>query len=169
MPADAGANLISPGQTWWPVTGMTFDEEVQRINAKKFEEMLRQKAQPSGKKQAPAGRPIDLSDANFDEVVKGHPLVVVDFWAPWCGPCRVVSPVLEQIAAEMADDATFAKVNVDETPAISQQYGIQGIPTIMVFKDGEPVDGIVGAAPKQMIEARIRPYVAGSGKVFPYR
>ncbi len=148
---------------------MTFDEEVERINAKKFEEMLRQNARPAVRKEVSASSPVDLSDANFDEVVKGHPLVLVDFWAPWCGPCRVVSPVLEELASEMAGEATFAKVNVDENPTISQQFGIQGIPTIMVFKDGEPVDGLVGAAPKQMIEARIRPYVAGTGKSSPYR
>ena len=161
--------MISAEEREVLATEMSFDEEVQRINAKKFEEMLKQKAQPTMSKEAPAGRPVDLSDANFDEVVKEHPLVVVDFWAPWCGPCRVVSPVLEQLASEMSGEATFAKVNVDENPMISQQYGIQGIPTIMVFKNGEPVDGLVGAAPKQMIEARIRPYVTGTGKGSPYR
>ena len=147
---------------------MAFDDEVRRINEKKFEEMRRRKTQPEEGKEA-AGRPVDLTEANFNEVVKSHPVVVVDFWAPWCGPCRVVSPVLEQLASEMAGQATFAKLNVDDNPTISQQFGIQGIPTIMVFKDGEPVDGLVGAAPKQMIEARIRPYVSGGAKGSPYR
>jgi thioredoxin 1 len=147
---------------------MTFDDEVQKINAKKFEEMLRQKSQPKSGHLAESGMPIELTDSNFHEVVKSHPVVVVDFWAPWCGPCRVVSPVLEQLASEMAGQATFAKLNVDDNPMTSQKFGIQGIPTIMVFKDGEPVDGLVGAAPKQMIEARIRPYVGG-GKASPYQ
>ncbi len=147
---------------------MDFDNEVQRINEKKFEDMLKQKAQPPEQKQAGSGKPVDLSDASFDKFVAANPLVVVDFWAPWCAPCRVVSPVLEQLASEMAEDATFAKVNVDDNPTVSQRFGIQGIPTIMVFKNGEPVDGLVGAAPKQMIEARIRPYFAGNGKGSPY-
>ena len=109
----------------------------------------------------PSGKPIDLSDADFHEVVKSHPLVVVDFWAPWCGPCRIVSPVLEELSQEMAGKAIFGKVNVDDNPATASEFGIQGIPTIMIFKDGEPVDGLVGAAPKAMIEARIKPYAGG--------
>lgn len=148
---------------------MTFDNEVQRINEKKFDEMLRHRSKPKESEPVASVKPVELTDANFREVVKGHPVVVVDFWAPWCGPCRVVSPVLEQLASEMAGQATFAKLNVDDNPRTSQQFGIQGIPTIMVFKDGEPVDGLVGAAPKQMIEARIRPYVAGAGKGSPYQ
>jgi thioredoxin 1 len=146
---------------------MTYDEEVKRINQKKFEEMLKQKSQTGGA-PVPAGKPVDLTDATFRDAVKSHPVVVVDFWAPWCGPCRMVSPVLEQLASEMAGKATFVKVNVDDNPEVSQRFQIQGIPTIMIFKDGEPVDGLVGAAPKQTIEAKIRPYV-GEGKASPYQ
>lgn len=143
------------------------DEEVKKINEKKFEELLKQqKLQKS--RQEPSGKPVELTDANFVQTVKSHPLVVVDFWAPWCGPCKMVSPVLEELASEMVGLATFGKLNVDDNPTISQQFEIQGIPTIMVFKDGEPVDGLVGAAPKQMIEARIRPYVSGA-KGAPYQ
>ena len=146
---------------------MTFDDEVRKINEKKFEEMLR-RAKPQSGDPIGDGRPIELTDANFREELSRHQVVVVDFWAPWCGPCRVVSPVLEELALEMAGKATFGKLNVDDNPMTSQQFGIQGIPTIMVFKDGEPVDGLVGAAPKQMIEARIRPYVS-EAKGSPYQ
>jgi len=149
---------------------MVFDDEVKRINEKKFEEMLRERSKGESSQVAqPAGKTVDLSESNFQEAVNGHPLVVVDFWAPWCGPCKVVSPVLEQLAVEMAGKATFFKLNVDDNPTVSQQFGIQGIPTIMIFKDGKPVDGIVGAAPKQMIEARIRTYFSGKSDSGPYR
>ena len=148
---------------------MTFDNEVQRINEKKFEEMMARKAGPESRQTKATGKPVELTDSNFHEVVGSHPLVVVDFWAPWCGPCRIVSPVLEELASEMAGQATFGKLNVDDNPATSQKFGIQGIPTIMVFKDGQPVDGLVGAAPKQMIESRIRPYVSDASSAAPYR
>jgi thioredoxin 1 len=148
---------------------MTFDDEVQKINRKKLEEMMGQGSRTKTTPAPPSVKPVELDDANFYEVVRSHPLVVVDFWAPWCGPCRVVSPVLEQLASEMAGQATFGKLNVDDNPMISQKFGIQGIPTIMVFKDGQPVDGIVGAAPKQMIEARITPHFSGGGKGSPYQ
>ena len=148
---------------------MTFDDEVQRINERKFEEMLREGTRTKLNPAPSSAEPIEVNDANFHEVVGSRPLVVVDFWAPWCGPCRVVSPVLEELASEMSGRATFAKLNVDDNPATSQEFAIQGIPTIMVFKDGRPVDGIVGAAPKQMIEARITPHLTDGGKGSPYQ
>ncbi len=97
-----------------------------------------------------------LSDDNFAaEVEQAAGLVVVDFWAPWCGPCRMVAPVIEQLATEYAGRVTFAKVNVDESPEVSARYGIRSIPTIGIFKDGEPVDGVIGAVPKQYLAAAI--------------
>jgi thioredoxin 1 len=147
---------------------MTFDEEVRRINEKKFEEMLKARSNQTTDTPAEPGKPLEITDANFADVINGHPVVVVDFWAPWCGPCRMVSPVLEELASEMAGKATFAKLNVDDNPRTSQQFGVQGIPTIMVFKDGEPVDGLVGAAPKQVIESKIRPHLGSNGSS-PYR
>ncbi len=148
---------------------MTFDDEVRRINEKKFKEMLKAQSQPSNSGAAPHGTPIELTDANFRDVVSKHPVVVVDFWAAWCGPCKMVSPIVEELASDMAGKATFGKLNVDENPKVSSEFGIQSIPTIMVFKDGEPVDGLVGAAPKQMIEARIKPHIGEGNGVSPYR
>ena len=148
---------------------MTFDEDVERIKEKKLEEMMKRGASSRQERPKAPGKPIDLSDSDFHEVVKSHPVMVVDFWAPWCGPCRVVSPVLEELSGEMAGKVTFGKLNVDDNPRVAQEFGIQGIPTIMIFKNGEPVDGLVGAAPKTTIVDRIKPYVGGGAGGSPYQ
>jgi len=85
--------------------------------------------------------------------------MVVDFWAAWCGPCRMVSPVIEQLASEYAGRVAFGKLNVDENPMVSSKFGVQSIPTILVFKSGKQVDGLVGALPKSYIESKFKPYL----------
>ena len=86
------------------------------------------------------------------EVLQSDKPVIVDFWAEWCGPCRAVAPVLDEIARERADDLRVVKVNVDEEPALAQRYGIMNIPTIVLFKAGEPAAAALGAQPKRMLE-----------------
>ncbi len=96
------------------------------------------------------------TDGNFEvEVLKSDKLVVVDFWAPWCGPCRLVGPILEEIADDNDGKLKVVKVNVDENPALAQHYGIRGIPTMMFFKGGEQVDMTVGAAMKNSIQEKV--------------
>jgi thioredoxin 1 len=94
-----------------------------------------------------------VSDANFDaEVLKATGPVVVDFWAEWCGPCKMIGPHLEEIAGALGDKVKIVKLNVDENPATASKYGIMSIPTLMIFKNGELASRQVGAAPRQKLE-----------------
>lgn len=95
---------------------------------------------------------IELQDRDFQaQVEESEGVVVVDFWAPWCAPCRLIAPLIESLAEEYDGRVRFAKVNVDDSPDVASRYGIRSIPTIGIFRDGEAVNGVVGAVPKQVL------------------
>jgi thioredoxin 2 len=104
-------------------------------------------------KLPPPDRPVEVIDNTFDDLVGGSPLpVMVDFWAPWCGPCRMLGPTLESFARKRAGEVVVAKLNTDESPATQNRFGVRGIPTLIVFKDGEEINRQVGAVPENVLE-----------------
>ena len=106
--------------------------------------------------QAATNKPLIVTDASFQSDVLGaRGVVLLDCWAPWCGPCRMVGPIMEQLAAESNGRYRIAKLNVDENPRTAAQYQIQSIPTMLIFKDGKLIDRILGAQPKQAIAQRL--------------
>ncbi|MCC9137954.1 thioredoxin [Pontibacter silvestris] len=107
-----------------------------------------------------ANKAIEITDANFDEIVNSDTPVLVDFWAEWCGPCRMVGPIVEELAGEYEGKAVIGKVDVDANPQISSKFGIRSIPTLLVFKNGEVVDKQVGAVPKNVLSQKLDAQIA---------
>lgn len=101
----------------------------------------------------------EITDANFDEVIKTDKPVLVDFWAEWCGPCKMVGPVIEQLAEEYDGKAVIGKVNVDNNPDSSAKYGVRSIPTLLFFKNGEVVDKLIGASSKSTLIKKLEKHL----------
>ena len=103
--------------------------------------------------------PLKVTDADIETNIKKYPLMVVDCWAPWCSPCRMIGPIIEELAKEMQGKIVFGKLNVDENRKTSMKYGIMSIPALLVFKNGNLIDSIIGAMPKEMLLGRLSPYM----------
>ena len=130
------------------------EEEIDRIKKAKILAML-ERAQ----REKFTNKPIILTDGNFSSEIAKHKIIVVDLWAPWCGPCRMIGPIIEELASEYAGKVTFGKLNVDDNMIVPSTYGVRGVPTLIVFKDGEAVNSLVGACSKSRIESLFRPCI----------
>jgi thioredoxin 2 len=127
-----------------------------RVSQEKLSQNLDPKCGQCGAALSASDQPIHVTDATFERDVRKSTLpVLVDLWAPWCGPCRMIAPTLEAVAKEMSGRLRVAKLNVDDNPLTADRLGVQGIPTLVVFKNGQEVDRIVGALPKQALMKRL--------------
>lgn len=136
-------------------------EELEAIRERKLRELMErasQAAQVEG--SAAPSEPVTLTDGTFRETLREHELVLVDFWAPWCGPCRRVAPVIRQLARDYQGDVVFGKLNTDENPRTSAHYRVRSIPTLMLFRKGNPVEVLVGAHPRASIERLLQKHAA---------
>lgn len=107
------------------------------------------------------GHPTNVTDSDFeDQVVNADTPVLVDFWADWCAPCKMIAPIVEELADEFDGKVKFTKLDVDSNPKSAMAYGIRGIPTLLIFKGGQPVDQIVGAVPKKALKSKIEAAIA---------
>jgi thioredoxin 1 len=140
-----------------------WDEELNKIMQRKMEQykekMNEKQTNYNINEEIHSNVPFILTDYNFTEAVNKYHFLIVDFWAAWCGPCKMMSPIIEQLSGELARKAIFGKLNVDENPNVSNALGIQSIPTIIIFKNGQVVDRIIGAMTKSQLLLKISPYI----------
>ena len=128
------------------------------MNNDELEKLKREKMKEYLKDSAPGEvitKPIEATDSTFANIVSSYPFVVIDCWAQWCAPCRMIAPIIEELAKEYAGKIVFGKLDVDKNTEVPMQYGIMSIPTLLVFKNGKTVDRIVGAMPRSMLESKL--------------
>jgi thioredoxin 1 len=127
------------------------NEELKHIREKKLAELRSRKQMDN--------EPVHVNDSNFEEITKKHSLMLIDFWAPWCGPCRTLAPTIEELSRNYAGKVLFGKLNVDENPQTAECYQIFSIPTLLIMKNGQEVDRIVGCVPKKHIETALNKHL----------
>lgn len=133
--------------------------EIEEIRKRKLKEYTNSYLK-GGKKmeENQPNTPLKITDADMEDTIKKYDTIVIDCWAPWCGPCRMVGPVIDELAKEMQGKIVFGKLNVDENPQTSQKHQIMSIPTLLIFKDGNLVDKFIGAMPKDSLKQKLQTY-----------
>jgi len=126
------------------------------VELKRIKEKTARVNKKFGEKKSLSGQVIQITDSNFKEVVSKNPIVLVDFFADWCMPCRMMAPVVEELAREYAGKVLVGKINVDENPSTADRFQVFSIPTLVIIKSGEEVDRIVGFVPKSQVEVRLK-------------
>ena len=134
-------------------------DELEEIKKKKMEKMMTDMNKPNEPVVELPGKPIVVTDATLEKDSGQYPILILDCWAEWCGPCRMIGPIIEELAGEMKGKVVFGKLNVDENPQTANKYKISAIPTLMVFKDGKLIDKLVGAYPKTTLTGKIQKYL----------
>ena len=140
---------------------MVEDKELEEIKKRKLIEMMQklEKSKQLSQRVETLSKPVDVGDEDFGDFVGRFRFVVVDFWASWCPPCRIIAPIIEKLAKQYAGKIVFAKVNVDQNPKTALAYRVTSIPTLIVIKNGVEVDRIIGAAPEEVIRSIINKHL----------
>ena len=148
-----------------------YDKELETLRKKRLEELrvantqntstpeIMEELKMSVTDENWPGIPVNVTDSNFKEFIGKYPYVIVDCWAPWCGPCRMLGPVIDELAGDYAGKVVFAKLNTDENQATSMAHGIMSIPTLLFFKNGELIDKTMGAMPKAALVPKIQSHL----------
>jgi thioredoxin 1 len=134
-------------------------DELEEIKKKKLEKMMTDMNKPNEPAVELPGKPIVVTDATLEKAANQYPILILDCWAEWCGPCRMIGPIIEELAGEMKGKVVFGKLNVDENIQTANKYKISAIPTLMVFKNGKLIDKLVGAYPKTTLTGKIQKYL----------
>ncbi|MCJ7443561.1 MAG: thioredoxin [Methanotrichaceae archaeon] len=134
-------------------------DELDEIRRKKLEKMMGDLSKPSEPEIQYPNKPIAITDKDLERSISQYPLLVMDCWAEWCGPCRMLGPIIEELAKDMSGKVVFGKLNVDQNMATTNKYKISAIPTMLVFKNGNLIDKIVGAYPKGALVSKIQKYL----------
>jgi thioredoxin 1 len=104
-------------------------------------------------------KPIEITEAGFSGTIQSNPLVLIDFWAPWCGPCQIIAPIIEDLARNYSDSVVIGKLNVDQNQKIAMKYNVMSIPTLILFKNGKVADRITGVVPRNVLESSIKRFL----------
>jgi len=131
------------------------DKELGAIREKKLRDLMNEINKAKNKENWPE-EPVEITDSTFESTVQQYDLLVVDCWAPWCGPCKMIAPTIKALAKEYKGKAVFGKLNTDENITIATKFSIMSIPTLLFFKNGELVDKLIGAVPRQFIEEKLQ-------------